>query len=158
MTRSTSLLPLALSAFLSAGTSAAAFDASRQAVEAGFPKASLEAVAALGCSVMPQNKEVEICVFQGGEAVAVSFIFDSNTKAFRAASVFFAEKEADLAISLGRAALSYARYANASSVDFRQLMRKASLGGTEVALPQAVASVRKSPPNLFVITFAPAGE
>ncbi len=108
--------------------------------------------------VMPQNREIEICVFQAGEAIAISFLFDSETKALRGTSVFFAEKEKDLGAEMGRAALIYARYAHANTVDFTRLMKSATLGGQEVKLARAVASARKMPPNLYILAFAPSGD
>jgi hypothetical protein len=157
MPSSKCLLTAFAAAFVAASTNANAFDVSRSAVETGFLKVA-HGASNLGCVVMPQNREIEICAFQAGEAVAISFLFDSSTKAFRGTSVFFAEKEKDLGVRMGKAALAYARYDSADAVDFTRLMKSATLAGHEVKLPGAAASARKTPPNLYILAFAPSGD
>jgi hypothetical protein len=158
MPSSKRLLTLLVAAFVAASNPASAFDVSRSAVETGFLKAAHGTATNLACVVMPHNRAIEICAFQAGEAVAISFLFDSGTKAFRGTSVFFAEKETDLGVRMGKAALAYSGYAGAEAVDFKRLMKSATLAGHEVKLPGAAASARKTPPNLYILAFAPTAD
>lgn len=158
MTKSRVLTVFLASCFLAGAAFAVEIEAKRGTIEAAFAKAAQGRAELLGCMVLPQNRALEICAFQAGEGIAISFLFDSETKAFRATSLFFAEKEADLAIDMGKAALQASNYVKGESVDFRQLMREATLAGKEIQLSHGVAvTLKKTPPHLYIMTFGPSG-